>query len=223
MIIEPRYNGPADSGNGGWSAGLVAAALGGGDAEVTLRVPPPLATPMSVAREDGTVRVYAPDGTLVASATATTVDPVADLVPPASFAEALAAQPSYPGFVTHPFPTCFGCGTRRAEGDGMRLFAGRLPDGRTASAWRVPGDVSPTMIWAALDCTGGWAVGVEARPYVLGRIAAHVARVPEPGSECVVVGRLLGTEGRKARVATAVYDGGATPIGYARATWIAIG
>ncbi len=223
MIIERRYNGPADSGNGGWSAGTVAVALDAGDAEVTLRVPPPLATPMSVAREDGRVRVYAPDGTLVAEAAATSVEPVAGLAPPVSFAEALAARPSYPGFVSHPFPTCFVCGTDRAEGDGLRLFPGRLADGRTASAWRVPDDVSATMIWAALDCTGGWAVGVEARPYVLGRIAAHVARVPAPGSECVVVGRLLDAEGRKARVATAVYDSDGTPVGYARATWIAIG
>ena len=47
--------------------------------------------------------------------------------------EAVAASATYPGFSAHPFPTCFVCGPERAEGDGLRLFPGRLPDGRTAT------------------------------------------------------------------------------------------
>ena len=224
MIIEARYNGPEDSGNGGWTAGGVADELGAtGGTVVTLRFPPPLDTPMSVRREDATIGVYAPDGTLVADAAPTTVEPVADLVPPVGYAEALAAAPSYSGLVAHPFPTCFVCGPDRAEGDGLRLFAGRLPDGRTAAAWRVPDDVSQVMTWASLDCPGGWTVGIEARPYVLGRIAARVDDVPAPGSECVVVGRLLGAEGRKAYTATALYGPSGTRYAFARSTWIAIG
>jgi hypothetical protein len=224
MIIEARYNGPKDSGNGGWTAGLVAAELGITDGTVvTLRFPPPLATPMSVRREDSAIRVYAPDGTLVADAAATDVEPVADLAPPVSFKEALAAAPSYSGLVEHPFPTCFVCGPDRTEGDGLRLFPGRLAEGHTAAAWRVPGDVSPVMTWACLDCPGGWTVGIEARPYVLGRIAARVDEVPAPGAECVIVGRLLGAQGRKAYTATALYGPTGTPYAFARSTWIAIG
>jgi hypothetical protein len=224
MIIEARYNGPEGSGNGGWSAGLVAAELGAtAGAEVTLRFPPPLETPMSVRREDSTVRVYSPDGTLVADAAPAEVEPVGDLAPPVAFEAALAAAPSYSGLVEHPFPTCFVCGPDRAEGDGLRLFPGRLPDGRTAAAWRIPDDVSQVMTWASLDCPGGWAVGVEARPYVLGRIAARVDDVPAPGAECVVVGRLLGAEGRKAYTVTALYGRSGTLHAYARSTWIAIG
>ena len=63
MIIEPRFNGPAESGNGGYTAGLVAAALDADHvgAVVTLRVPPPLATPLQVTRADGGIRVHAGD------------------------------------------------------------------------------------------------------------------------------------------------------------------
>ena len=224
MIIEARYNGPEESGNGGWTAGTVARELGApGGAVVTLRFPPPLATAMSVSREDGAVRVYAPDGTLVADGAPTTVDPVTDLAPPVSYADAVAAAPSYSGLVAHPFPTCFVCGPDRAEGDGLRLFAGRLGEGHTAAAWRVPDEVSDVMAWACLDCPGGWTVGIEARPFVLGRMAARVDRVPEPGEECVIVGRLLDAEGRKAYTVTALYGDSPTPYAYARSTWIAIG
>src|SRR6266487_5469322 len=65
LVIAPRFCGPPDSGNGGYVCGLVAARVDG-LAEVTLRRPPPLATAMTVERDDdGSVRVL--DGhTLVA-------------------------------------------------------------------------------------------------------------------------------------------------------------
>ena len=44
--IDPRFNGPPGSGNGGYTCGLVAGLLGG-PAEVTLRLPPPLGTPLA--------------------------------------------------------------------------------------------------------------------------------------------------------------------------------
>jgi len=47
LVIEPRFCGPPDSGNGGYVCGLIAGRLGG-QAEITLRAPPPLATPMTV-------------------------------------------------------------------------------------------------------------------------------------------------------------------------------
>ena len=75
MIIEARYNGPPDSGNGGWTAGTVAGALGAaGAVAVTLRVPPPLDTPLSVVHEQDQIKVYAPDGTLVADGAPAEVD-----------------------------------------------------------------------------------------------------------------------------------------------------
>jgi hypothetical protein len=51
VLIEDRYCGPLDSGNGGYVCGLVAGILGGA-AEINLRRPPPVSRPLLV-RESG--------------------------------------------------------------------------------------------------------------------------------------------------------------------------
>lgn len=220
LTIGNRFNGPPNSGNGGWTAGALASFVGG-PAVVTLRKPPPLETELTVTSKDSIVSVYAPDGSLVADAAPATValEPIGAL----PFDDAVAISAGYPGFASHPFPGCFVCGPAREPGDGLRLFTGRVADGLTATPWTVPADVSAPMTWASLDCPGGWSVGLEARPYVLGRIAGHVAAVPEPGTNCVVMGRLLANEGRKAQVATVLYAADGTALAWSHATWIAIG
>lgn len=224
MIIPARFNGPDRSGNGGYTCGLVAQLIGDGPAEVTLRVPPPLETPLSVVREQDTIKVYA-ESTLVAEALP--VPPLTGAVPGVPLAEAATASRSYPGFTDHPFPACYVCGPQRPRDDGLRVFPGRLPDGRTAAPLRTPADVSPATIWAALDCPGGWTViggGAPAasRPYVLGRMAAQVTALPRPGDECVVVGACEAVEGRKAAVASSLYGPGGELLATARATWLAV-
>src|SRR6187551_3445600 len=71
VIIDPRFNGPPDSGHGGYSAGRAAVLvepLPGGAVEVTLRRPVPLATPLTVAEDaTGAVELSA-DGELVMAA-----------------------------------------------------------------------------------------------------------------------------------------------------------
>jgi hypothetical protein len=221
MLIPARFNGPPGSGNGGWSAATFATAagarLGGPAFEVTLRVPPPLETSLSWAHG----AVLAPDGTRVAEVAA--VDGVGPAVAAASYGDALAAAAAYPGLVDHPFPGCYVCGPDRAEGDGLRIFPGRLPDGRTAAPWTAPTDVRAETMWAALDCPGGWAVLGAGRVYVLGRIAAAVEALPEPGAACVVVGVGDAAQGRKAQVRSTVYGPDGRALATARATWIAVG
>ncbi|MGV9215534.1 hypothetical protein ACTFTM_27070 [Micromonospora sp. RB23] len=213
MRVESRYNGPTGSGNGGWSAGLFATAAGTGPVEVTLRRPPPLETELTLV--DGEVRD--PAGELVAEVRpAGVVDAV---VPPVDAGTAKEAATRYPGFVAHPYPECFVCGPSRT--DGLRIFPGRLPDGRTAAPFRAPERVDDATVWAALDCPGGWTVLASDRPYLLGRIAAVVAARPAPGDECVVTGALIAVEGRKALVHTSLYGPDGTLLGAARATWIA--
>jgi hypothetical protein len=221
VMIERRYNGPPDTGNGGWSAGTFAALVDRpAGTVVTLRQPPPLDTQFSVVRDADSVRVYTPDGTLVADAEPADVqvDPVA----PVDFETATNAAKRYPGLVKHPFPTCFVCGPARAIGDGLRLSPGHVEPGRTATPWIVPADVTPTMVWAALDCPGGWSVDLETRPYVLGRMALRLDGVPRPGDECVIMGQRLTSEGRKATVGTTLYGPSGDPLVRSLATWIAI-
>ena len=216
MQIPARYNGPPGSGNGGWSAGAFARAAGvEGVPEVTLRRPPPLDTPLT-GRDRS---FFAPDGALIAEVAPDGV--LGEPVPPVSYEEATVASKGYPGFTDHPFPTCYVCGTERP--DGLRLFPGRLPDGRAAAPWVVPSDVVTETMWAALDCPGGWSTALTGeRPYLLGRMAAMVEALPEPGSACVVVGRPDEMAGRKAFTSSTVYGPDGTRLATARATWIRV-
>lgn len=221
IVIEGRFNGPAGSGNGGYTAGTVAAAIDAveGGAVVTLRRPPPLDTPLRVEHSGDGAHVY--HGTqLIAEASPSVVKE--EPVPPVPYERALAVSVGYPGFADHPFPSCYVCGPERGRGDGLRLFPGPLPDGRTAAPWEVPADVSAVTVWASLDCPGGWAVAAPGRPYVLGRMAARVAAVPTPGTECAVVGAVISTEGRKAHVRSALYDSTGTLLAQAQSTWIEV-
>ncbi|TCB97699.1 hypothetical protein E0H26_12430 [Micromonospora zingiberis] len=215
MIIEARFNGPPGSGNGGWSAGVFASAYGGDrQVEVTLRRPPPLDTPLTLTGD----QVHDPAGEVVAQLRP--AEELDDVVAPVDLATARAASAAYPGLAEHPFPGCYVCGPQRV--DGLRIFPGRLPDGRTAAPFSVPAQVTAATVWAALDCPGGWAVIEADRPYVLGRIAARVEALPRPGDECVVTGELVDVVGRKAMVRTSLYGPDGALLGRARATWIAV-
>ncbi|MBG0561819.1 hypothetical protein [Actinoplanes aureus] len=219
MLIPARFNGPPGTGNGGWCSGVFAVAAGartgGPPYQVTLRVPPPLETGLEL--RDGSV--YAGD-TLVAEVS--DAAEVGEDVPGVDLATAAEASRGYPGFAEHPFPTCFVCGPGRPGKDGLQIFPGILPDGRTAAPWTVPDEVSVPTLWAALDCPGGWAAIARGQAYVLGRIAARVDALPAPGTECVVVGAASEIAGRKATVDSTVYGPDGRRLASARATWIAV-
>ena len=181
---------------------------------MTLRSPPPLDTPM---RFDG-MKLW--DGeTLVAEAHRAHVH--LEVPEPVAFDDAERASRSYPGFEKHEYATCFVCGPDRD--DGLGLFAGAV-DGATvfAAPWVVPDDVSRVLVWAALDCPGAIGVGWDGRgDWLLGRMAAEVHDVPEPGDRCVVVAWPIGHEGRKGFAGTALYRGDEL-LARARQTWIAL-
>jgi hypothetical protein len=249
LVVDPRFNGPPGSGNGGYVCGLVAEAAGFEAVEVTLRTPPPLATPLEVTQLDGVVLVRAGEQ-LVAEARQ--VGPPG-LAPPfvPSFAEARALAATYLGFRTHAFPTCFVCGPQHP--DGLRIHPGWGGEG-VAAPWTPAADlddgsgaVATPFVWAALDCAGAWATafapansdngnvpedggpvgdgsttgpaGVEGAA-VLGRLTADLRRPVPVGADLVVVGWGLGEDGRKLFAGTAVCDPEGEPYAVAAATWI---
>jgi hypothetical protein len=216
ITIDGRFNGPEGSGNGGYTCGLIAGLLGG-TVEVTLRRPPPLDRPLDVEREGERVLVRDGDA-LVAEAAPASVD--VDVPASPSYEEAERASAGYPGFGEHAFPTCFVCGPEREPGDGLRIFAGPLGDGRVASPW-TPAEVTPELVWAALDCPGAIAVGYPDRgETLLGRFAVEIEELPRVGERCVVVGWPLGEEGRKLYAGTALSGEDGRKLASARATWI---
>jgi hypothetical protein len=225
LVVPARFNGPVRSGNGGFVSGSLAERVPGAagrPVEVTLRRPPPLDRAMTVRGEPGTAVLT--DGLdLVAEARVVDLDLEAvDGVAPDVAGEAMLG---YPGRSGHPFPTCFACGPDRAEGDGLRIFPGPVGGvrGHVASLW-VPAEshAGTAVTWAALDCVGGWSEDLEGRPCVLGRMTARVDVLPVVGEPHVVVGRHLGTDGRKSFTASTLYDADGRVVAAARHTWIQV-
>ena len=123
LVIAGRFRGPVRSGNGGYSSGALAA-LAPSDwvaTSVRLSQPPPLDVAMTVTRSEQLL-VASYDGAEVARALPADHEP--EPVPAVDVATARAAEAAYPGLASHPFPTCFSCGTGREAGDGLRIFPG---------------------------------------------------------------------------------------------------
>lgn len=247
LIVPRRFCGPPDSGNGGWTAGALAALVPADSpddrsqrwptTEVSLRRPPPLDTVLPVAEEDG-VLTASHEGEAVVSARRAEHD--LREVDPVDPATAAAAESSYPGHDFHPFPTCFACGTGREQGDGLRIFPGKVgdgPDGDLVAAtwtpdpslhedWHAYADehrrASLASTWAALDCVGGWAGDLTERLMVLGRMTARVEDLPVIGEQHVVVGEGRGQDGRKTFTASTLYDADGRVVAMAEHVWIAV-
>lgn len=216
LVIPRRFNGPPGTGHGGYTCGSVAALLDG-PAEVELRAPPPLDTPLDVIRADGAVEVM--HGHLLV-ARGRRVEFEIEVEDPVDIETARAASDPERWAAGHPFPTCFACGPLRD--DGFRQFPGKVPGREVlACAW-TPEETSPLMIWTALDCptsapvaNAGWDP-----PVVLARLAVRQARRVEAGRPHAVVSWRLGVDGRKRHGAAALFDEDGGLCAYSKALWI---
>jgi hypothetical protein len=231
LTIPGRFNGPPTSANGGYACGAIARFVGE-PAEVTLRTPPALDTPLTVV-SDGEDGVNLLDGeTLVAQARPAELprlDP--PLLP--SFEQALEARAAHPALgVTHPLSDCFVCGPERH--DGLHVSPGPLDEAADIGAAPFEPDetvaddgiVRPEVVWGALDCPSYvpsmWNGGQMNTGAIslLGRLTAERHREIEVGEQLAVVGWPLGREGRKRHTATAIVDADGEIAARAMATWI---
>lgn len=230
MLISHHFHGPPDSGNGGYTCGLIAEALDF-TPQITLHKPIPLDSPLQLqAVADGHYQLLENDS-LIASIQAGDCS----FAPPApiSFEAAEAASRQYIGHQqTLAYPTCFVCGKQRAAGQGLHIFAGAVPNSQYFAAPWLPDTSLPSKedaslparyIWAALDCPGAYAaMGNEVKNLLLGRMTARQYHPLRPGEKSIIMAWLIAHEGRKYVSGTALYDNNGRCIAKAIATWIEV-
>ena len=166
-------------------------------------------------------------------AVAVTADGLTTWAPPKFVdpATARAAEATYAGHRSHPFPRCFACGPDRD--DGLGIFPGRVDEDRVAATWTPDRSltggstlsgpaVTEPVTWAALDCVSAWSSDLEHRPLVLASMTARIQSPPQAGTAYVVVGTTQRIEGRKTWTASALYDDTGLLLAQAQHLWIAI-
>lgn len=225
ISIAPRFNGPPSSGNGGYTAGLIAQAIG---EPVAVRLHQPIPMQRDLHIDEADDRWIVRDGEqLIATATRTNL--AIDVPAAPSRSEAVASSTRFVGFTQHSYPDCFVCGPNRKPHDGLRVFPGAVantpilaapwtPDATLAdAARRLPVE----FIWAALDCPGCFAT-VSTKPALLGEIAVRVERIVNIDEPCVAIAWAIAHEGRKHRAGTALFGAAGELCAVGVATWIEV-
>jgi hypothetical protein len=229
VVIDERFRGPPDSANGGYTCALLARWIDG-PAEVTLRAPPPLDTPLTIQRGEQKASLVRGDGALIAEAVPATI--AIDVPNAVSMDAARLAASANPWRDRHPYPTCFVCGPRRQPGDGMRIFPGPVqgepvfaaPWTPEASLADAQGMVRDEFVWAALDCPSGVVTDRfgDVGRILLGRLAAHLRLPVAAGRPHLVEAWTVAREGRKLNTASALYTAHGALCAAARAVWIEV-
>src|SRR5262245_37801689 len=227
IVIERRFHGPSNSGNGGYVCGRLAQFIGG-TATVRLRVPPPLDVELDVRPSPKGVALFHGDRLI---AEAWPAELAMDIPAPPSAAEAEAASGSYPGFEFHRFPTCFVCGPQRRPGEGLRIFAGPVPGRQIVACVWTPDralapdgrTISPEFVSAALDCPGGFAFPHPAEGTILlGELTVQQFQPVLAGQRHVVAGWQILQDGRKHHTGTALFSESGTCLAAARGIWLEV-
>jgi hypothetical protein len=228
LAIPARFNGPAESANGGYTCGRVAELVGADVVSVSLRLPPPLERPLEVVRDNGRVELRDGDSLVAEGEPDELLLDVPDPVEPQRAAAASEAGRDHWSAV-HPFPGCVVCGPARDPGDGMCIFPGELDDGVFAAEWTPDeslsdgeGRVRPEFVWAALDCPTSAPVANfgEGPPMVLARLTARLGCSVAVGESHALVSWPLEVDGRKHHAACALFDSSGLLLCASRALWI---
>ena len=226
LAIPSHFNGPLESGNGGYCAGVIASFLKAAT-EVSLRRPVPLETPLEVVRVgDSSLRVQHGDALIAEARWVPDFD--VDVPAPVSPRQARLAAAGYRGLSEGPFSRCFVCG--RARADALGVFAGAVDARRlVATPWTPPswsadseGRVLPQFVWAVLDCPTYFAsyMNEELPTSVLARLAVRINAPVSAGDEHVVIAWPIETDGRKRHAGSAVLSGDGDALAVARALLI---
>lgn len=230
IIVPAQFRGPPNSVNGGYGCGVMGRLIEGPFTAV-LRAPPPLDTPMVLAREGDVVRLEREAGELIGEARPADASAIPAPPPAPTMEAAIAAAPGFPGLHRPFHPICFCCGDKVAEGVGLRVFTGQLagaPDGVVAGPWTphpvfadAEGLTPAEVVWAALDCPGSvsWVVTTGGGG-MLGTMTGEMIRRPAAGEPCIVLAWPLERSGRKMMSGAALFSAGGELLARSHQIWI---
>jgi hypothetical protein len=225
LAIDPRFQGMAGIGQGGYVGGLLAERRQV-PTRVWFRAPIPLGRSLTLDEHEAGLVVR--DGaTEVARAEDAAVE--ADPPPAVSLDEADQGRRWALRRRILRAEGCFSCGMGP---ESFRVHAGRVREGLFATPYTPPpwtagpdGTVSDRFLWAALDCAAGWTASLDgpATAAVTGWLAAEIATAVAPGTPLVVVAAAEdGWIGRKRMASSAAYTGDGTLVAKADSVWIAV-
>jgi len=228
VTIPSRFKGPPQSANGGYTCGLMARRIEG-DTAASLKMPPPLDTPMAISASDGSVEMRLEDR-LVGRAERVQLDlEVPSRPEPLRLGLDPVDAPGRPNKFA-PFSTCFVCGKDRAPPDGLCIHPQQVVDreGMVAAPWRLRGGlgdddglVAPEFLWAALDCPGYFACA-PGEAALLARLTVSIRSRLEAEGEATVIGWDLSGAGRKRRCGTAVFAPDGSLVAKAEGLWVVV-
>lgn len=228
VTIPARFRGPPKSANGGYACGLMARRLGG-DAAASLKMPPPLDTPLTITQADGTVELYLQQRLVGRAERAAPELAVPSRPRPLELGDDPVDAPGRP-LRFAPFSTCFVCGKDRGHPDGLcihpRQVAGR--EGMVAAPWRLhaglagdDGNIATEFLWAALDCPGYFACA-PGEPALLARLTVGIEAPLQAAGEATVIGWDLSGKGRKRRCGTAIFAPDGALVARAEGLWVVV-
>jgi len=227
LVVGAGFEGMPGIALGGYSAGLLARAIGA-NVEVVLRRPIKVGAELEVVSSEGGV-LLRDDESIYAEGQASGVAVDVPLSVDTAAAEVAALQS--PGFGGHFFPRCFSCGPSREPRDGLRIFPGRLGATNVVAAPWTPHEALATedgympleILWAALDCPGIWALIISRSPdsterAVTGKMAVAQRGSVQAGQPHVVLAWPMGGEGRKLFAGAAILSAGGEVLCVAKQT-----
>jgi len=235
LRFERRFRGYPHRAHGGYVCGVLGEVVAR-DVSVRFRRPVPVEVDLSVDDDGGGAVSVADPGGVCAVASPLYV-PLDVVVPPVpSYEEAEAASARFLDRASQVYDECLVCGTGRAEGDGVRLFAGVVDaaGGVVAAPW-VPGPghgdpsdparAADRWVAAVLDCPGGYAahLAVPVRSgatLVTAEMAVTTLGRALVGEPHVVVGWAVRARRLLYECATALVDSAGEVLAVARTKWM---
>lgn len=218
---------------GGYVAGVLAGRAAAKTVRVDFRRPVPTGTPVRLAAAaDGGVELTGGEQVLAAATPAELRTEAAAVPEPPSWELASAAAEAYRAAPPEGSTDCFGCGLDRTPATGLRQHCGAVPGdpGLVATAWTpspalgdADGLLPPELVWGALDCPGnaaGRLLGGRPPGAVTAALTARLLRPVPVGGGLVTYSWLLGSEGRKYTVGTALATASGDLCAFAEALWV---